>query len=232
MEVTAEPGRLIAILAKATRDGDTLVRDLAATALARVYPEHSALRRLAPRARRRPSKRDAHTSLLIHGTFAKSDAWWQPGGDFHTYLIQNPLPDLYAGSDRFDWSGGYSDAARLIAASDLQQWIGSHGVSDPLVMGHSHGANVVFLTTQLGVSMREAVLLSCPVHWPKYAPDFSRVAKLVSIRVHLDLVILADGGRQRFTDPRIEEHVLPVWFNHAATHDPLIWQAHNVSAML
>jgi hypothetical protein len=232
MEIAAEPGRLIAILAKATRDDDTLVRDLAATALARVYPEHSALRRLAPRTRQRPEKRDAHTSLLIHGTFAKNDTWWQPGGDFHTYLLQNVLPDLYAGSDRFDWSGGYSDAARLIAASDLRQWIGAHGVSDPLVMGHSHGANVVFLTTQLGVTMREAVLLSCPVHWAKYAPDFSRVARVVSIRVHLDLVILVDGGRQRFNDPRIEEHVLPVWFNHSATRDPLIWQTHNVSAML
>lgn len=231
-EITAEPARLIAILAKGTGDRDPLVRDLAATALARVRPEHSALRHLAPQSRRRTGKTRAHTSLLVHGTFARNDTWWQPGGDFHSYLLTNVLPDLYAGADRFDWSGNYSDAARLIAASDLLQWVSDHNVTDPLIMGHSHGANVILLATQLGVTIREAVLLSCPVHWPKYAPDFSRVGKTVSIRVHLDLVILVDGGDQRFNDPRIQEHVLPVWFNHSATHDPAVWVSNNVPAML
>ena len=231
-EITAEPARLIAILAKGTRDRDPLVRDLAATALARVRPEHSALRRLAPKSRRGAGRTRAHTSLLVHGTFARNDTWWQPRGDFHNYLLANVLPDLYTGADRFDWSGSYSDAARLIAASDLQTWISNHNVTDPLIMGHSHGANVILLATQLGVAMREAVLLSCPVHWPQYAPDFSRVGKLVSVRVHLDLVILVDGGGQRFNDPRIEEHILPVWFNHFATHDPAVWRANHVPPML
>lgn len=232
IEITAEPLRLIAILAKGTRDDDPLVRDLAATALARIYPEHSALRRLSPRSRHKPSAGDAHTSLLLHGTFARADTWWQPGGDFHSYLLANVLPDLYPGADRFDWSGGYSDAARLLAASDLQAWIGDHSVADPLLMGHSHGANVIFLSTQLAVTMREAVLLSCPVRWPQYVPDFSRVGKCVSIRVHMDLVILADGGGQRFDDPRIQENVLPVWFHHSATHDPGIWRSYDVQSML
>ena len=231
MEITAEPTRLILILARGTRDDDLLVRDLSATALARVYPEHSALRRLAPRSGRKPSKGKARTSLLVHGTFAKNQTWWQPGGDFHGYVLANVLPDLYAEADRFDWSGGYSDAARQIAATKLQAWATDHDVADPLMMGHSHGANVIFLTTQLGVSMREAVLLSCPVR-PEYVPDFSRVAKVVSIRVHLDLVILADGGGQRFDDPRIHENVLPVWFSHSASHDPAIWQKYDVRAML
>jgi len=231
-EIAADPVRPIAILAKATRDQDPLVRDLAATALARVYPEHSALRRLAPQSGRGTRRTRAHTSLLVHGTWARADVWWQPGGDFHSYLLASVLPDLYAGADRYDWSGGYSDAARLIAANELQKWINDHSVAGPLIVGHSHGANVILLATQLGVTTREAVLLSCPVHWPVYAPDFSRIGKVVSIRVHLDLVILADGGGQRFHDPRIREHVLPVWFNHSATHDPAVWVANNVRAML
>ncbi len=231
-EITANPAQSIAILAKGTRDKDPLVRDVAATALARVRPEHSALRPLAPQSRRGGRRGRAHTSLLVHGTWARNDTWWQPGGVFHSYLLANVLPDLYAGSDRFDWSGSYSEAARLIAANELQAWINNHSVTNPLIGGHSHGANVILLATQLGVSLREAVLLSCPVHWPMYAPDFSLVGKVVSIRVHLDLVILADGGGQRFYDSRIQEHVLPVWFNHAATHDPAVWVANNVPAML
>jgi len=231
-EIAANALPLIAILAESTLDEDPLVRDLSATALSRIYPEHPALRRLAPPSMRGSDRPDTRTSLLVHGTFATNAAWWQPGGDFHTYLLQQVLPDLYAGSDRFDWSGGYSDAARLIAASDLQSWLANHNEKNPLLMGHSHGANVISLATQLGVGTREAVLLSCPVHWPKYAPDFSVAPNVVSIRVHMDLVILADLGGQKFIDPRIRENVLPVWFSHPATHDPAIWQKYNVPAML
>jgi len=39
------------------------------------------------------------------------------------------------------------------------------------------------------------------VHWPKYTPQFDLVQNVVSIRVHLDLVILADRGGQEFSDP-------------------------------
>ena len=232
-EISAEPRRLIAILAKATYDDDPLVRDLAATALARINPEHPALRRLSSGPRAPRSQGEAHTSLLVHGTFARTQAWWQPGGDFHTYLLDDVLPDLYAEPDRFEWSGGYSDAARTLAGADLKAWADDHAVADPLVMGHSHGANVIFIATTLGLAVRKAVLLSCPVRWPQYLPDFAQIRDpIVSIRVHLDLVILADGGGQRFDDPRVEENVLPVWFNHSATHDPANWQTYDVPSMI
>ena len=231
-EITAEPRNVIDILAEGTADDDALVRDLAATALARVNPEHPVLQRLASGPPAPQTGAKAHTSLLVHGTFARTQTWWQPGGDFHTYLLDNVLSDLYDQPDRFEWSGGYSDAARALAAQSLYAWAQSHGLSDPLLMGHSHGANVMFIGSTLGLDMREAVLLSCPVRWPQYVPDFSRIGRTVSIRVHLDLVILADGGGQRFDDPRVEENVLPVWFNHSATHDPAIWQAHGVDALI
>jgi two-component system sensor histidine kinase KdpD len=48
------------------------------------------------------------------------------------------------------------------------------------------------LATQAGTDVGRLVLLSCPVHWPKYTPDFSSTQRVVSIRVHLDLVILAE----------------------------------------
>ena len=76
------------------------------------------------------------------------------------------------------------------------------------------------------------VLLSCPVHKNKYWPDFNRTRKVVSIRVHMDLVIPADGGGQRFRDPQIHENVLPLWFNHSTTHDPDTWIQHKIPEML
>ena len=88
------------------------------------------------------------------------------------------------------------------------------------------------LASQDGLTVGDLVLLSCPVHVHKYVPDFSRVARAISIRVHLDLVILIDGGGQRFHDPRIEENVLPIWFDHFASHEPEVWQDHDVPSLL
>jgi hypothetical protein len=45
----------------------------------------------------------------------------------------------------------------------------------------------------------------------------------------MDLVILADGGGQRFNVPQIQEHVLPVWFDHFATHEPKVWERYGVA---
>ncbi len=66
----------------------------------------------------------------------------------------------------------------------------------------------------------------------KYQPAFSRINKTVSLRVRLDLVILADGGGQRFKDPAIQETVLPIWFDHGAVIAPQTWIQYNLGSML
>jgi hypothetical protein len=48
----------------------------------------------------------------------------------------------------------------------------------------------------------------------------------------MDLVILADGGGQRFHDGRIQENVLPLWFDHFTTHDPTTWVDYNITSRL
>ena len=231
-ELATEVKPLIEQLARSISSKDRLTRAVAATALARIDPEHAALRPLtAPRRRSRTARR-ARTGMLIHGTWARNDPWWQPGGDFHSYIRGSVWPDLYGAPDRFEWSGGYSDAARSIAAKQLADWIERKSAVGIKLMAHSHGANVAMLASQLTDKIGKLVLLSCPVHEDKYLPDFARTPDVVSIRVKLDLVILADGGGQKFSEPRIRENVLPVWFEHAATHDPDCWRKYKVSAML
>ncbi len=157
------------------------------------------------------------------------------GGDSHTYILQNVRPDLYKQPDRFGWSGGYSDAARNLAGEDLVQWVNQRREQGLDLITHSHGGNVAMQSTQVntGLTVGELILLSCPVHIPKYQPNFGMITKrAVSIRVHLDLVIPADRGGQRFSLPQITENVLPVWFDHSASHKPEIWQKYNVPAML
>jgi hypothetical protein len=230
--LAADPNRLIGVLTDGTQSKDRLVREVAATALARITPDHARLRALTRKGRRSGRGRPSHTSLLIHGTFARNSSWWKPGGDFHQYLLTQVRPDLYKASDRFEWSGGWSDGARALGAAQLGTWVSGHGLQGLDLFTHSHGGSIAMLASHNGLQIGELVLLSCPVHVHKYMPDFAHVAKTVSIRVHLDLVILADGGGQLFHDPNIAEHVLPIWFDHFATHTPSVWKKHNVPAML
>ena len=232
IELSTEPVRPLKVLERGAQSTDSLVREVAATALARHYPESPTLRRLTRKARPSARGRPSHTSLIVHGTFARNESWWQPGGDFHSYLVQNVRSDLYSANDRFEWSGGYSDGARAIAATELRTWVNQRNLNGLDLFTHSHGGNIAMLASQAGLNIGTLVLLSCPVHVDKYFPAFDRVGKTVSIRVRLDLVILADGGGQRFSDPRIQEHILPLWFNHSDTHDPTVWQQQNVPAML
>ncbi len=228
--VSVDPQPSIDTLAAGTESGEELVRDVAATALARVHPRHAALDKL--RRRGPPPERGAATrsTTLIHGTWARANKWWQPGGDFHTFLLPW-RPDLYDDSDRFEWTGGYSANARSLAASELLTWIGQHPGGAWRLITHSHGGSVAFLASGNGLSLQELVVLSCPVR-DEYQPDFARVPRIVSVRVKWDLVILADGGGQLFEDARIREIVLPIWFNHSATHYPDVWTEHDVAARI
>ena len=231
-EISTRPEPALEILVGSLGSRDPLTRTLAATALSRIAPEDTRLQALLRRRRSPRARRPSRTSLLVHGTFARNNDWWQPGGDFHEYLHADVRPDLYGASDRFDWSGGWSDAARALGAADLRAWVAARGLAGLSLFTHSHGGSVAMLASQDGLMVGDLVLLSCPVHVHKYVPDFSRVARAISIRVHLDLVILVDGGGQRFDDPRIEENVLPIWFDHFASHEPEVWQDHDVPSLL
>lgn len=229
LPLTTDPGRNIQVLVQSLRSADELERSLAATGLAQVVPEHPALRRLSRRKGVRKPGKPVGTITLIHGTWASDSPWYQPGGDFFTF-IKSLRVDLYDNPDFFRWSGSYSHGARMEAAAELKQWVDQHNEAGLDLMGHSHGANVMLKATEMGLQAGKAVLLSCPVHVDRYFPDFSKVATPVfSVRVHLDLVILADGGGQRFNHPDIKEIVLPIWFDHGASHDPQVWQTHNVA---
>jgi hypothetical protein len=228
-EITTEPSRCIEVLHKGVLSQDTLTRKVAATALARIDPNDNELNSLIQKVESRTTARGAgDTAMLLHGTWALGQPWWKAGGDFYQYVLQKVRADLYTHNDRFSWTGGYSDKARAIAAEELAKWVASHNEEGIDLICHSHGGNVAMLTTTMGVALGELVLLSCPVHEAQYRPAPGKFRSVVSVRVHMDLVIMADRGGQKFTDPAVEEHVLPVWFEHSATHDPEVWKKYDV----
>jgi hypothetical protein len=232
VELVVDPQPAIRILEDGLKSRNLLVRDVAAYSLAHVDPKNpkliALLRPRTVRSRRKPSR----TSTIIHGTWASASSWWQPGGDFWTYLRNGVDPNLYGAQDRFGWTGGYSDAARADAGTELHDWVQQHDLDGLDLFTHSHGGNVAMLANQAGTNVGRMVLLSCPVHWPKYTPQFNAQERVVSVRVHMDLVILADRGGQRFSDPRIQENVLPLWFDHFATHDQANWAKYDIPGMI
>lgn len=231
LPITTDTRRPYAILVEGTKSNDELVREVAATSLARYRPDDPALRALytEPPA---PEAGVAHTSTLVHGTFAANGTWWRPNGDFWTYVRGSVWNDLYSGADFYRWSGGYSHADREQGADLLAAWMQSHAATDLSLMAHSHGCSVTMLTSWKNVRFGRVVFLSSPVHPSLYNMNFSAVQRMVSIRVKFDLVLLADGSASRFSDPRYNEHVLPVWFNHSATHDPDVWRRFDIPSML
>lgn len=229
MPLSSRPAENVKTLVQGVRSADALEREVAATGLARYAPAHPALRRFGRVARVPRVRKPAETLMLVHGTWASSEAWYQPGGDFFKF-IQSLRPDLYDQPDFFRWSAGWNDRARDTGALSLKQWVEKRNEQGLDLMGHSHGANVILKATMFGLRIGKAVLLSCPVHVDKYFPNFANLtAPVQSVRVHADLVILADGGGQRFRHPDIHETVLPIWFDHGATHEPKVWQDNNIA---
>lgn len=179
----------------------------------------------------------ARDALLVHGTVfqrhgAPMDLWWRPpSGDLHQYFKHGSLPHLYSSVDHYRWSGGWSDYAREEAAEKLIDWLSVRDIREPDVIAHSHGCNVSMLTSHT-IALNRLVLLSCPVHWSSYRPG--KVKDVLSIRINWDLVIMADGGSQRFpTGVGIREEVLPFWFTaHDASRRSSTWRARSLDGLL
>jgi len=245
LERSPDTARLKQVLEEGTYSNDEVVQAVAATGLARLEPENKRLAYLESRDQGAVAGADSsHTTLIVHGTFARRQRWWQPAGDFHDYLtgvlpgLPRPWSPPYAAKDRFDWSGGYrnGDDKRSAGADELVKWVNQHAAQGLDLITHSHGGNVAMLANHRGLKIGELVLLSCPVHVGKYVPNFrqpNQVGKVVSFHVHLDLVILADRGGQRFHDTRIEENVLSGWFLfHSDSHSPKIWNDQALASRL
>lgn len=231
-ETTRLRKRIRAILEEGVNSGDPTIAELAQSALGKIDRRAPDLQRLVTDPP--PSQRRDHTSgtaVLTHGTWGADQNWYKPLGDFHAALTAN-RPDLHAHDQSFMWSGGYSHTARTRAVRELEQWIADQGLDTPDFFAHSHGATVAGLATRAGVEFGRLVLLAWPVRM-QWGPVPSNVARLIDVRVRLDLVILIDGGAQRFPagHPKLEEH-RHGWFDHAAVHDPDYWDDHDLWSKL
>jgi len=152
-------------------------------------------------------------------------------GDFHTYIRNEVRQDLFSGYHAFQWSGRYRKRDRDVAAERLAGWVRDvvgHGLN--AVFAHSYGGIIALNATTRGLLVNDLVLLSVPAE--NVPVEWRNIRRAVSLRIHMDLVLLAARRRQYFTE-NVEENYLPYWFwRHRSSHDPEIWQSEKCSEML
>lgn len=215
-------------LEQAARSKDRLVSRLALAVISHIGPMESiADKKVIKQPTSRKRSRKSNTAVIAHGTFAANGTWYRPGGEFYDAL-RTKRPDLDVHDRSFRWTGAYSDRARRADAALLKQWIADQGLGRLDFFAHSHGGTVAHLATRKGVQFDRLVLMGWPVH-RKWYPDFSKVNRIVDIRVHMDLVVMLDRGAQRFqsTEFNIEAH-RHGWFDHSSTHEPAYWDEHGL----
>jgi hypothetical protein len=172
----------------------------------------------------------ASVSTIVHGTASYLGTWWTPYGDFHGFLKDTLSPDLYDAGQYYHWSGKYSAEHRELAARRLLDWAQPYGGHLRQVFAHSYGGIIALRALGLGLRVEELVLLSTPVE--NVDTNWSNAGRVCSLRIHLDLVLLAARRRQSFDLPVAEFH-LPKWFiGHADSHDVSTWMQHDVARIL
>ncbi len=170
-------------------------------------------------------------SVMVHGTNAYAGDWWFVGGDFHSYVKANVRPDVFSGRNTFSWSGKYKKKDRQVAAERFAGWA-RDTIGGPLntVFAHSYGGVIALNATSYGLKMSDLVLLSVPVE--EIPVEWRNVGRAVSLRIHLDLVLLAARRRQYFSQ-NVDEHHMERWFwHHGDSHDPRVWQQHGWAGVL
>ncbi len=233
-ETTRLRGEIRQTLQHAYKSDDKLISKLALAAMGQIEPLRSITRRRViktPKSRKR--RRKSNTAVVTHGTWAAGNDWYRPGGDFYDALSAR-RPDLHVHDESFRWSGGYSHEARQDGAKLLRQWIPDQGLNVPDFFAHSHGATVAHMATRgsNAVSFDRLVLMGWPAR-ERFFPDFSRVQRIIDVRVRMDLVILLDGGAQRFrTNAFPVERHRNGWFDHSSTHESDYWDDHGLWDLL
>jgi hypothetical protein len=178
-----------------------------------------------------PSPTGPTTSLLVAGTGAWANTWYMTNGDFHTYILNEVRQDLFSGYHAFQWSGAYKKRHRDVAAERLARWVEGvvgHGLN--ALFAHSYGGIIALNATTRGLKVKDLVLLSVPAE--NVPVEWRNIERAVSLRIHMDLVLLAARRRQYFTE-NVEENYLPYWFwRHDDSHNPEIWHSEKCPEML
>lgn len=189
------------------------------------------------------AKQRQEMTIIIHGTWAATSDWWQRGGNFWNY-INGITGNVYGENDAFSWSGANNHVERIKAAHELVRWVGLHRCANLDIIAHSHGGNVSFLATRLGLKIRKLITLGTPVRL-EYLPDLRNIGMLYNLFSATDFVQTPAGT---FPNRRGEGRTLSDGMTminqivtddghggrpgHSELHEPDTWKANHLENLL
>lgn len=182
-------------------------------------------------------------TIIVHGTWAASSTWWQPGGNFWNY-INSIVGNVYNGSDYFSWSGANRHSARVKAANELIAWTNAHPTDHVDIIAHSHGGNACILASRLGLKIRKLILLGNPVRL-EYLPMIENIETMHNVFSTGDLVQTPPatipnrraegrtfGDSLRIANHRAEDDGNGGNPGHSDLHEPATWSASGLDHLL
>jgi pimeloyl-ACP methyl ester carboxylesterase len=182
-------------------------------------------------------------TIIVHGTWARTQSWWQPGGSFWNY-IQSKVGNVYGGSDAFSWSGGNWHSSRMTAATELVAWAQAHPATNLDIIAHNHGGNVALLASHEGLNIRKLINLGTPIR-TEYLPNLRNINSIHNVFSTWDFVQTPAGtkpnqrgeGRTLADSERIVNHRAvddgtgsdP---DHSQLHEESTWQVSDLERLL
>lgn len=173
--------------------------------------------------------------ILIHGTWSDHiNNWFMPQGDFFKELAKSI--DKNSHIVPFLWSGKNSESVRLCTAYALAELIKSYAPENKIhIIGHSHGANIAFITSQLlATEYQEPIIdsifaLGTPINTKKYAPHKTIIKTGWNLFSTNDSVQPIFGRFCRILSSEWNFYNLRIFFEnnepeHFQLHNPLIAQ--------
>lgn len=136
---------------------------------------------------------------LIPGTWSNDSDWHQKNGAFYLNFKESAQKVPVNNKDifviTFNWSGSITNSSRTKAGKEFAKYIqGFPSKTEFHVVAHSHGANIVFLASQIlaqektGHKIKVCYALGAPVDAKSYMPDMKIIKYLYNFFSFKDMV--------------------------------------------
>ncbi|MBI2353388.1 hypothetical protein HYV11_04075 [Candidatus Dependentiae bacterium] len=175
--------------------------------------------------------------IIIHGTWAQNEDWYQPNGDFFNAvtICNNEIKEVDQVVS-FQWSGKLGDIAQIEAAKMLAKKISLY--DHVILIAHSHGTTVGIIASNLLAEIdtgsnnfdkiSKFYALGAPIcEMDIYSPNMNVISKLYNLFSFGDFIQTINGSYNRtfLSHPRIVNISIllnEVHPNHTEMHHPAI----------
>ena len=175
--------------------------------------------------------------IIVHGTWASKESWYQPGGDFFESVLSSSEKYDIDEVVSFTWSGKNNQRDRQSAGIALSQTIQEYDYVT--IIAHSHGATVGILASQdlqknwiacgnkTGYKNKKFYSLGVPVNQYDCFPNMNVIGRFYNLFSFEDVVQPVFGifGRTFFLHDRVAN--LSVVIDgiepgHSGTHNQVV----------